>query len=345
MIIALNTEQLQEMAKVFEAAQATSGPFEAPWWMGNEAGFPNHNEEDGIEMKEAKDNNTSKSNNTPAATTSTSTEDSKPAAKKSPPKNFKKASCTPRKNPGNCRPYYHRSCDPNAVFQHFLRMKNAAHCQKQANKTTRIVEQKTPIHMHEETDAAAKMSLDLTGFSPSNISIHVEDYIVNIVANRTNKLGDVFVVDRRFRLDKKTANVDQVTSTFEDGILELTVPKKSVVGPRKIPIIVSSSVDTTGTIATSKVETKQIEEDNEVSQAPSSFVSKDLADEEYRHDQTSEEEESKLQEEHEDSQPDVTVETVSEEKEDIEEDQQSHATDIASTKSAAEDETWEEVSN
>merc|ERR1712070_895038 len=125
------------------------------------------------------------------------------------------------------------------------------------------------------------------------------DYIVNIVANRTNKLGDVFVVDRRFRLDKKTANVDLVTSTFEDGILELTVPKKSVVGPRKIPIIVSSSVDTAGTSATSEVETKQIEEDNKVSQAPPSSVSKDLADEEYRHDQTSEEEESNLQEEHE----------------------------------------------
>merc|ERR1711976_230702 len=115
-------------------------------------------------------------------------------------------------------------------------MENAARSQRQAKKAARIVEQKTPIHMHEETDAAAKMSLDLTGFSPSNISIHVEDYIVNIVANRTNKLGDVFVVYRRFRLDKKTTNVDQVTSSFEDRILELTVPKKSVVGPPRFPL-------------------------------------------------------------------------------------------------------------
>merc|ERR1711976_461320 len=178
------------------------------------------------------------------------------------------------------RGYYGR-CDPNAMFQHCIRMQEAARRQREAKKTN-IVEQKSPIHMHEETDDAAKMSLDLTGFSPSNISIHVEDYIVNIVANRTNKLGDVFVVDRRFRLDKKTTNVDQVTASFEDGILELTVPKKSVVGPRKIPIIVSGSVGTATTIATSESEDKPIDKDNEAPQVPDSSGLSDKADEDHQ---------------------------------------------------------------
>merc|ERR1739841_113105 len=69
---------------------------------------------------------------------------------------------------------------------------------------------------------------------------HGDEYVVSIKGQRTWELGDVFCLDRRFRLDKNTANVDQVTAAFDDGILELTVPKKSVAGSRKIDIVVSS---------------------------------------------------------------------------------------------------------
>merc|ERR1712070_456391 len=98
------------------------------------------------------------------------------------------------------------------------------------------------------------------GFAPEDITIHIENFVVSIKGKRTNKLGDVFVLDRRFRLDKKTASVDQVTANFEDGILEVTVPKKSVAGPRKIPIAVSSSVASTASVTdTEPVETESIE--------------------------------------------------------------------------------------
>merc|ERR1712224_1040615 len=93
-----------------------------------------------------------------------------------------------------------------------------------------------------ETPDAARMSLDITGFTPQDVTIMVEDHVVFVKGERTNRLGDVFVLDRKFRLDKKTALVDEVTATFDnDGILEITVPKKSLVGPRTIPILVSSS--------------------------------------------------------------------------------------------------------
>merc|ERR1712137_44187 len=148
------------------------------------------------------------------------------SAKPSPEEAVKSRGCPRRR--GNCRAYGRRGncraygrCDPSAMFQHCLRMQQEAARRQGETKKTTIVEQKSPIHMHEETDDAARMSLDLTGFSASNISIHVENYIVSIVANRTNKLGDVFVVDRRFRLAKKTAN-----------------------GPRKIPIPVARPVAT-----------------------------------------------------------------------------------------------------
>merc|ERR1739848_880537 len=80
----------------------------------------------------------------------------------------------------------------------------------------------------------------------------------------TNKLGDVFVLDRSFRLDKTTVNVDGVTASIDDGILELTVPKKSNVGPRTIPISVSSSA-TNDNISTNTEEvSKSHEEDKTV---------------------------------------------------------------------------------
>merc|ERR1719335_505458 len=115
--------------------------------------------------------------------------------------------------------------------------------------TTRIIVQRTPIHMDDETPERAKMSLDVTGVSPEDIAVSVDDYVVSVKGERTNKLGDVFVVDRKFRLDKKTAIVDAVTANFDGGILEVVVPKKVLAGPRTIPIAVTTTTTTTATPA------------------------------------------------------------------------------------------------
>jgi len=219
------------------------------------------------------------------------------------------------------------------MFQHCLRMKEAARRQREA-KQARIIEHKTPIHMHQETDDAARMSLDLTGFSAENISLHVENYIVSIVANRTNKLGDVFVVDRRFRLDKKTANPDQVTATFEDGILELTVPKKSVIGPRKIPIVVSSSIASNNN--------ESVEKDDDTSKASNTFA---VDDEAVQNTEATDEDTSPPPPEPEQAQEEISVETVDEQNETLEEDNNPATIDIAVSMSETEDETWEEVPN
>merc|ERR1712007_423283 len=194
--------------------------------------------------------------------------------------------------------------------------------------------------MHQETDDAARMSLDLTGFSAENISIHVENYIVSIVANRTNKLGDVFVVDRRFRLDKKTANPDQVTATFEDGILELTVPKKSVIGPRKIHIVISSSVASNNN--------ESVEKDDDTSKASNTFA---VDDEAVQNTEATDEDtsppppEPEPEPEPEQAQEEISVETVDEQNETLEEDNNPATIDIAVSMSETEDETWEEVPN
>merc|ERR1712130_610363 len=90
-----------------------------------------------------------------------------------------------------------------------------------------------------------KMSLDVTGFSPDDISLTVDNHMISVKGKRTNKLGDVFVVDRKFRIDKKTTVADGVTANFDDGILEVTVPKREILKtggrPRSIPISVTSA--------------------------------------------------------------------------------------------------------
>merc|ERR1712159_282206 len=115
--------------------------------------------------------------------------------------------------------------------------------------TNTVIEQRTPLHVENETPesgGAAKMSLDVTGFAPSQIKLSVENSVVSIKGERTNKLGDKFVIDRKFRLDKKTAVVDKVSASFDDGILEVTIPKKSEGGTsRMIPIAVSKTASVT----------------------------------------------------------------------------------------------------
>jgi len=110
---------------------------------------------------------------------------------------------------------------------------------------TRIIVQRTPIHMDDGNPEFAKMSLDAAGFSPGDITVSVDDHVVCIKGERTNKLGDLFVIDRKFRLDKKTALVDGLKASFDGGILEIVVPKNSPVGPRTIPIEVTTSSTTT----------------------------------------------------------------------------------------------------
>jgi len=111
--------------------------------------------------------------------------------------------------------------------------------------TQTVIEQRTPLHVENETSesgGAAKMSLDVTGFAPNQIKLSVENSVVSIKGERTNKLGDKFVLDRKFRLDKKTTQAEKVTASFDGGILEVTIPTKKPEGAhRAIPIAVSTS--------------------------------------------------------------------------------------------------------
>jgi len=196
-------------------------------------------------------------------------------------------------------------------------------CRQQQPRVEHVFVQKSPIHYHEETPKAAKMSLDVTGFSLDNLSIEVEDYVVSISGKRTNKLGDIFSIQRRFRLDKTTADQDSVTATLEDGVLEIIVEKKAMTGPRKISIQSSSPASI-------------VSKSDENTVTPSPSQATPIADEKKAHAEEQTEESGQI----------VNVETV-QENEQVESDEQTDVpTNVSDTSKINSDhDTWEEVSN
>jgi HSP20 family molecular chaperone IbpA len=120
---------------------------------------------------------------------------------------------------------------------------------------SRVFIERAPIHFN-ENDEAATIALDVAGFSPQDIQVRVEDFIVSIDAKRVNKLGDTYVIRRRFRVDKATVVEDMVRANLTDHILEVVVPKKAKVGPRSIPISTTATVTSSKKMAEGKEETK-----------------------------------------------------------------------------------------
>merc|ERR1712070_991074 len=143
--------------------------------------------------------------------------------------------------------------------------------------------------------------------------------------------------------DKNTASVDRVAATFEDGILELTVPKKSKAGPRQIPIVVAAA-STTESLPNDHEE----DEDDDIADEEEAIPPpREEEEEEIVFSESSEkvEEPHSTEEPQEEQEIEMTVvETVVNEDKavTIEEDNKTHTTDVADNKSK-EDDTWEEV--
>jgi len=339
MIIAFSPEQAHEFSQAFGA----------PWWLAESL------QSDRTIEKDANDGK-------PIANT-------KRAAKKST-EHTKKA-C--RGNANRCHPN-NINHTTRVMFPPCRQYQQAAACrQRQAisnnntahvvpkkpppSPSTRAIEHMTPIHMHKETPDAARMSLDVTGFVPQDVSIQVDNHIVHIQGRRTNKLGDVFVLDRKFRLDKKTSNVEGVSATFDNGILELTVPKKPVTKSRTIPIVVAGAATTTKPVAATTLE-PEIHNEGDASEDKSSEIVK-VETIVFSHSADAEEDPQSMEGANPEEKVEkdvISVETfqeddslIQEEEEeqneihDHEEDEKTFHTNNSTGNNAAGDDTWEEV--
>ena len=90
-----------------------------------------------------------------------------------------------------------------------------------------------PVSVHEDKDNL-QISAELPGVNRADINIELLDDTLSLTATR--KQGEQTVsFERSFTLPY-AVQADKVTAAYENGILQLTLPKAEAVKPRKIAL-------------------------------------------------------------------------------------------------------------
>ena len=99
----------------------------------------------------------------------------------------------------------------------------------QASDTARSI----PVSVHEDKDNL-QISAELPGVNRADVNIELLDDTLSLTATR--KQGEQTVsFERSFSLPY-AVQADKVTASYENGILQLTLPKAEAVKPRKIAL-------------------------------------------------------------------------------------------------------------
>jgi HSP20 family molecular chaperone IbpA len=95
---------------------------------------------------------------------------------------------------------------------------------------------KIPVHRL-ETQEALVISMDVSGFDSSQLHVTVENTTkLCIRGERTNKIGDRFVLEENLDLVPQEFDIESVTANASNGILQVRVGKKVPPRPRVISI-------------------------------------------------------------------------------------------------------------
>ena len=102
-----------------------------------------------------------------------------------------------------------------------------------------------------ETDNAIRLKAALPGIDPKDISVQVEDNVLTVSAQRQfeEKVeeGKYYWVEQQYGTFSRSvtlpqsADTDHIEAHYQNGVLELTVPKREEAKRRKIELTVSSS--------------------------------------------------------------------------------------------------------
>ena len=96
-----------------------------------------------------------------------------------------------------------------------------------------------------EFDDRIEIIAEIPGLSKDQITIDVEDSIITLKGEKNSKIeekeGGTYLrrevkrssFQRTFTADTKIFNLDKLKAKFEDGVLELTVPKREKEQPKK----------------------------------------------------------------------------------------------------------------
>ena len=97
-----------------------------------------------------------------------------------------------------------------------------------------------------ETKDAVVLKAELPGLTAEQVDVEVDDNVLTVSGERT--LTDTVEDGHYYRLERNYGRfsrsltlpqgikADEVTATFKDGVLEVTVPKADEVKPRKVAI-------------------------------------------------------------------------------------------------------------
>lgn len=99
-----------------------------------------------------------------------------------------------------------------------------------------------------ETDDAVELKAELAGMDPADINIEVQDNVLTISGER--RFEEEVKEDRYYRIERRYGSftrsialpqaIDEtgIAANYENGVLEVTVPKAEVVKPKRINVSV-----------------------------------------------------------------------------------------------------------
>jgi HSP20 family protein len=99
-----------------------------------------------------------------------------------------------------------------------------------------------------ETDDAIVLKAELAGMDPADINIEVQDNVLTVSGER--RFQEEVKEDKYYRIERRygsfsrslalppTADETKVEAKYDNGLLEITVPKAEVAKPKKITVAV-----------------------------------------------------------------------------------------------------------
>jgi HSP20 family protein len=102
-----------------------------------------------------------------------------------------------------------------------------------------------------ESDDSITLKAELAGMDPADISIEVQDNVLTVSGER--RFQEEVKEDKYYRIERRygsfsrsialpqTADEAKIQAKYENGVLEVTVPKAEVAKPKKIAVAIGDS--------------------------------------------------------------------------------------------------------
>jgi HSP20 family protein len=92
-----------------------------------------------------------------------------------------------------------------------------------------------PRELYQESESAWILRLDLPGYDRSDINLKLTDRILELVAETQSENAFGWKVERTWKLGNDV-NASAIMARLENGVLELTLPKKPLAVPQPTTI-------------------------------------------------------------------------------------------------------------